>query len=493
MLRGILAVGTNTPAFAVLMASIMHALPSLPVDATPAAQIPVLFRADAAVCEAGSHPAWTPAFLHMAAELRLLGLAGLVMITALIEYATQWTAAYLTVPVALTVGIGIAHEVAVVSECCSAAALVRQLSRHAAAGRTGPARRHRVLPEEGGGAAAVEGRTGELQDAVHAAHAAHSPHWSPAHLLQQCALVRGWHVAASAGNLCNMAYFVLLAVEFKVDSVAKRVSIHAEDAFDSPGHTIAPRLLLGAGAALLWVSLLQYLEHFPKYYSFILTLKRAMPRLTRVRAPATPRCPAPCFTRVLLAVSRQRCSAVRGMGPVRLDHVRRVCTALGQPQHDVHHAVRVCERGRHAGDLFAHAHPGEQLHDGGVADLPVHLRVPVHVRGAERVRGHQRRGVLRVAALRRHRRARRAAAAHHAALRARRGAGARQGEAAHRETKSGVRQGAVSAVLPSIRSVCNVLNAKLFPRLLAGPGARVAHAQSSEALGIGKGAHEATC
>ena len=91
MLWGILAAGTNTPAFAVLMISIMHALPSLPVDATPAAQIPVLLRADAAACEAGSHPAWTPAFLRMAAELRLLGLPDLV--TALIEYATRWTAA----------------------------------------------------------------------------------------------------------------------------------------------------------------------------------------------------------------------------------------------------------------------------------------------------------------------------------------------------------------------------------------------------------------
>ena len=42
MLLRILAWGTNTPAFAVYMTSIMHELLSLPADAPPAAQIPVL-------------------------------------------------------------------------------------------------------------------------------------------------------------------------------------------------------------------------------------------------------------------------------------------------------------------------------------------------------------------------------------------------------------------------------------------------------------------
>lgn len=305
--------------------------------------------------------------------------------------------AYLTVLVALAVGIGIAHEVTVVSECCSAAALVRQLSRRALVGQsTAPHRRQRVLVENMASAeavAGVDGRAGELQDAVIAAHSTHTSRWSLSHCVHQCALIRGWHVAASAGNLCNMAYFVLLAVEFKVDSVVKHVSVEAEDVFDSPVHTVAPRLLLGAGAALLWLSLLQYLEHFPKYYSFILTLKRAMPRLTRVRTYSYKRRPRAC-TCCVFAVPCQRCAPVHWLGAIWAHHVWLVRPTLGQSKHDIHYFVCVCEWGCYAGDLLAHTHLGEQLHDSRVADIPVHLRVPVHVCCAERVCGYQRRSIL---------------------------------------------------------------------------------------------------
>ncbi len=194
---------------------------------------------------------------------------------------------YLTVLVAMAVLLGVAHEITVVSECCSAVALVRQLTRRAIAGQGGPQRRARVLaddaPAQSVSSAPDDARANDLKDAVVAAHDARASHCSFAYCTHQCALLRGWQVAASLGNLCNMAYFVLLAVEFKVDSVAKRVDVKAENVFDSPGHTVAPRLLLGCASALLWLSLLQYLEHFPKYYSFILTLKRAAPRLTVVR------------------------------------------------------------------------------------------------------------------------------------------------------------------------------------------------------------------
>jgi hypothetical protein len=199
--------------------------------------------------------------------------------------ARQGMQLYLTFLVALTVLLGVAHETTVVTACCNSISLVRQLSRRALAANTAPARRRRaaltVPAPAPPGDMVAEGRHSDLQAVLKTAQGAELRAWGWANCAHQCALVRVWHLAATAGNLCLVSYVILMAVEFKIAHLATVVP-SADQTFDSPGHTKAPRLLLGCGAGLLWLSLMQYLEHFPKYYAFVLTLKRAMPRLTRV-------------------------------------------------------------------------------------------------------------------------------------------------------------------------------------------------------------------
>jgi len=93
MVWGILQGKRDTPAFAVLMISIVHAILALPTDGSQAAQVPTLLALDAAASAESSGTAWTPAFLRMAAELRLLGYDDLV--TQLVTYAKLWASASL--------------------------------------------------------------------------------------------------------------------------------------------------------------------------------------------------------------------------------------------------------------------------------------------------------------------------------------------------------------------------------------------------------------
>ena len=209
---------------------------------------------------------------------------------------------------ALTVLVGLAHEVVVVSEFCSAVTLLSGLHRRRGAsglakahlrGSAGGAAGHPAAgqPQQAAPTSTVAPMQEQLPEARHESvlaalqsiRSSEARSWWQLSCQQQCLLVRGWMLVASVGNLLSLAYILMAAVQFKHDGVLPSLAADRNTASSSsPLDSVLPRLLLGTGCGLLWLALLQYLEYVPKFYAFVLTLKRAVPRILRFLASVLP-------------------------------------------------------------------------------------------------------------------------------------------------------------------------------------------------------------
>jgi hypothetical protein len=111
----------------------------------------------------------------------------------------------------------------------------------------------------------AESRASSLAALAAAATEALNFSWSNLSLRDRVRFVNGWAVFSL---VCD----ALVAASSCLNLTARMAHIPSE-----PGHAF----LMGMGTALLWLSLLRYMEHERAYFNIVLTLRRAGPRVLR--------------------------------------------------------------------------------------------------------------------------------------------------------------------------------------------------------------------
>jgi hypothetical protein len=95
-----------------------------------------------------------------------------------------------------------------------------------------------------------------------AASSAAGTGWEALTFYDKLEILNVWTLVAMAGNVC--------ALLFAARAVAARDDLMVDAAL---------RVLIGLASLLLWLALIQYLEFDPRYFTLVLTIRRAIPRI----------------------------------------------------------------------------------------------------------------------------------------------------------------------------------------------------------------------
>ncbi len=86
--------------------------------------------------------------------------------------------------------------------------------------------------------------------------------WEALTWVDKLEIINIWALVAMAGNVCTLL--------FTARAVAARDDLMVDAAL---------RVLIGLASLLLWLALIQYLEFEPRYFTLVLTIRRAIPRI----------------------------------------------------------------------------------------------------------------------------------------------------------------------------------------------------------------------